>query len=64
MNGTGAIHLGISSTTAARGGAEEHLLTMAEGAVAAGWRVTVFSEHVPETASLIQDYQAAGATCL
>lgn len=43
-----------------RGGAEEQALTLASAATKAGWEVHTAFPKVPETVSLIEDFQAAG----
>src|SRR4051794_10320573 len=45
----------ILSPTTGRGGAEDYLLTVSDGAVAAGWEVTVCVERLEGTASLVDD---------
>ncbi len=47
----------------ARGGAEEQSLTIARAAALRGWQVHVALPALPETASLRQDFAAAGAVC-
>ena len=43
-----------------RGGTEEYALTIASGAIQAGWKVHASFPQTPETASLIRDFQAQG----
>ncbi|MEO6725677.1 MAG: glycosyltransferase family 4 protein, partial [Blastocatellia bacterium] len=47
----------------ARGGAEEHSLTIARAAIARGWDVHVGLPALLGTASLMQDFTSSGATC-